>query len=127
MILRILIFTYLIVKFLSVYSYKDPQINGYELIENRFEMSKPLNMVDYHLDFYFGFMSAGQAPVRLDPQIGSFAAKKIFINNAERGFDYSYNEIRVEEVDLSKNLKAQSHFPYYTNSPRGIYKIADMS
>ena len=76
-VLRALILTYLMVKFINVYNFKDPQINGYEIIENRYSMETPMNMADYHLSFYFGFMDARQTPKELDPRIGSFKAKKL--------------------------------------------------
>ena len=72
LVLRILISIYLVTKFLNVLSFKDPQINGYDVIENRYLMEAPMNMADYHVEFYFGFINSNSGHVKLDPSIGSF-------------------------------------------------------
>mmetsp|Transcript_22256 Transcript_22256/g.29808 ORF Transcript_22256/g.29808 Transcript_22256/m.29808 type:complete len:110 (+) Transcript_22256:20-349(+) len=59
-------------KIFAVIDYNDAKITFYEIYENRNEMEEGLNLADYKVKFFFGFMDPYYAPQSLDPSIGRF-------------------------------------------------------
>ena len=55
--LKILILTFFCMQLMAVVTYKDPQVNSFEIMESRSSMDEPMNLAANNFSFYFGLMS----------------------------------------------------------------------
>ena len=69
-ILRITILIYFCKQLVQVVDYGDPQINSYEIMEDRADMEKAIVLGESKSDFIVGFMNQAYVPVKLDPRYG---------------------------------------------------------
>ena len=55
--LRLTIFAYFCMQMVAVVNYEDPKISSYVVLEERGHMEQQINLKDYNVEFFFGFMS----------------------------------------------------------------------
>ena len=73
MCLRVVTFSYLVMRVITLIEYQDANISSFEVMENRFEMQGSLSLADLNIEMFFGFMHAKNfRPVTVDPKIGHF-------------------------------------------------------
>lgn len=53
-------------------AYGNSEINSYYLMENRKEMTEPINLQEHNTKFFIAFVDEKLSPVELDPSIGHF-------------------------------------------------------
>ena len=63
-------------RLVSVTSYQDPQITGYDIRDARESMDDRLRLSQYYQYVTFGFFSLNGKLLPLDPRIGSFSLQR---------------------------------------------------
>ena len=98
-LLQLLTLAYFCMRLISVTSYEDPQITGYDIRNARQNMDDSLKMSDYSQLLAFGFHDPDNKPVNLEPRIGSFSLTQVHMEaNTTTGARYTETDIPLKQM-----------------------------
>ena len=69
-ILRVIMLIFFCKQLIQVLDYGEPQINSYEIMEDRADMEEAILLGESKVDFVVGFLNEAYVPVELDPRFG---------------------------------------------------------
>ena len=107
-LIRVFVFTFASIQFVSLIDYKDPQISSFSILEDRNKMTEPLNLADQLTRFYFGVYDLDYFYYKnLDPRLGHFVMTLLKQTSDKTTGRMNNEQIDIPVYEMSDDEKAE--------------------